>query len=192
MTSYATPPSFDQLEMYPLVKEFKEIISRSMYEQYGEDRAIDVLDAPIETLTNLPYLLLNYLYERSGTIVSKKHLVMYAVQLNYEKYHADRAVEEYLVEHPNVSSFWDKDKRQLSLVWLGLSENECQQRLQDTEWFEGLPDTPTSQVFRTEVVCDRCGTADKGEGWYTHWKRYHKEGKLLCEKCYRNSNTTST
>jgi predicted RNA-binding protein with EMAP domain len=135
---YTKPPSREGLLRYPQVKDLKDVLNTKTYKGSENDYAIEVLKAPIQALTDLPYRILEELYAHPQVQMTRAEILKKMMDESYYKYHVIQSLDEYVEQHPNVSSWYDSSKGDRVYVWLCLSQEECQQRLDDRAWFDNL------------------------------------------------------
>lgn len=123
---------------YPAVHDFKAVISTEVLKQHGDKRAIDVLKGPFESLTNLPYRALAYLYKNEGKPVLRSEVQQKMAEAGYDYEHIKHTIYEWLPNDLRVAVWREKDETWMQ--WVTQTEEELAQRKDDREWFNSLPE----------------------------------------------------
>ena len=124
---------------YPLVGDFIGVINTKIVNARKGERAIDVLNAPFEQLTNLYDRLLNYLYKNHTQEFTRSELTGLASIKGYDSGHTKLALRK-LETDLRLSSWWDSEQREVIYRWLYQTEEDYEKRVAEDEWFENLPE----------------------------------------------------
>lgn len=130
-------PRYEGMANYAKVKDFKSVVKPGLVLIHGERRAIDILDGPIESYTNLTNRILCYLEDKVGTPVASVDIKQMLSDYSYDSDHVKQTLKE-LDSDLRVASTWEGDKKDRYYQWIEQTEDEYQKSIKDQEWFDSL------------------------------------------------------
>lgn len=123
---------------YPLVRDFAGVLNRTLVEERGEQRAIDVLAGPIEAFTDLPERMERYLERNKDKDVLLGDIFNVALDAGYDQEHIWRVIKEFFPKRKHIGMWYDTKSKKNYLRWYDLKPGEQEQLEQDSAWFDSL------------------------------------------------------